>query len=122
MSAGRNKNYFALGFKGQVVNGQLVEPMSMEEYLDEKYNDPATARANLEYLRAMDWANKEAMDVQMEDLEYARRRLPTGKAVGVDGLPDYYLKNDKIFATVKAKLLNIFKNWASGELIPDYLK
>jgi hypothetical protein len=57
-----------------------------------------------------------------EEVDAALKDLKTNKAVGVDGLADYILKNRDRREMITQKLRPIFQKWYNGEVLPKYLK
>lgn len=54
-------------------------------------------------------------------MEVAYKQLYKQKAIGVDGLADYIIKNKNVWAAIRTKLQNIFENWINGSTQPNYL-
>jgi hypothetical protein len=57
-----------------------------------------------------------------EEMDWAFNTLKSNKAIGVDGLPDFVLKNKERRELLKARLTPVFEEWLNGKPLPAYLK
>ena len=55
-------------------------------------------------------------------MDWAFDTLKINKAVGIDGLPDFVLKEGKRRQLLKDKLRPEFERWLNGVPVPEYLK
>lgn len=61
-------------------------------------------------------------EVSEEVLEFAIRKISRNKAMGLDKLPDYFIKNHEVLFDSRRKIKDLCQKWVDGEELPTYMK
>ena len=109
----------AKAFKQDVDKDGIVKPAStFAQHISSLYHSDI-AQDLMPDISAL---GSDSIDVTDEDIKQAFKKLKTGKAIGVDILPDKLLKaqaaNEQVFIKIKAQ----FRSWLNGEPLPKYMK
>ena len=94
MYNGIKKTEIMLRFRSSFVDGEIVAPPTLVEYLKTLYE-----QHEAEIYPLVMKPNK-IDPFTTEEIEDARRALAKGKAIGVDFLPDKYFKEDNIWRRI----------------------
>jgi hypothetical protein len=91
--------------------------MSFKDYIEDLYK-----KTNTHCEMQTPVLETERIKITESEMDWAFNTLKSNKAIGVDGLPDFVLKNKNRRELLKQRLTPIFEDWLNGAELPAYLK
>jgi hypothetical protein len=102
----------AIGFQSKIEDGLIIPAITIQEHITNLFREPTRIIFHQPRIIEKFVINETMMDD-------AIKKLSRDKAVGLDLLPDYFLKSRRVYQTIKKKLIGIFSEWANLGGIPD---
>lgn len=114
----KKQSHIAIRFRAERVGENLVEAQTISQYIQELYASNAPRMAQV----ASQGRARVTLVASQQVIWKALKKLSQNKASGLDLLPDYFLKDQKVSKSILTKLTLTFNLWLSGTPLPDYLR